>query len=69
VTAVNVCWTWLLPGLVLLLLGALWALQGAGLVGGSVMSGRTLWIWIGGLVALVGLALTYRGLAGGGRRA
>jgi hypothetical protein len=66
---VNVRWAWLLPGLVLLLLGALWALQGAGLVGGSVMSGRTLWIWIGGLVALVGLALTYRGLAGGGRRA
>jgi hypothetical protein len=69
VTAVSVRWTWLLPGLVLLLLGALWALQGAGLVGGSVMSGRTLWIWIGGLVALVGLALTYRGLARGGRRA
>jgi hypothetical protein len=66
---VNVRWAWLLPGLLLLLLGALWALQGAGLVGGSVMSGRTLWIWIGGLVALVGLALTYRGLAGGERRA
>jgi hypothetical protein len=61
-------WAWLIPGVVLLLLGALWSLQGAGRVGGSAVSGRPLWLWIGGLVALVGLAFTYRGLAGGGRR-
>jgi hypothetical protein len=69
VPVVNVRWAWLIPGLLLCLLGTLWALQGAGLVGGSAMSGRTLWVWIGGLVALIGLLLASRGLAGGRRRA
>ncbi|HVG96121.1 MAG TPA: hypothetical protein VNK05_04445 [Chloroflexota bacterium] len=67
--AVNVRWAWLIPGVVLLLLGALWVLQGSGAVGGSAMTGQSQWIWIGGLVGLIGLAFTYRGLAGGGGRA
>jgi hypothetical protein len=54
---------------VLFLLGALWVLQGAGAVSGSAMTGQTQWIWIGGLVGLIGLAFTYRGLTGGARRA
>jgi hypothetical protein len=69
VPAVTVRWAWLIPGVVLLLLGALWVLQGTGVVGGSAMTGQALWIWIGGLVGLIGLAFTYRGLAGGERRA
>jgi hypothetical protein len=69
VWAVNVRWAWLVPGVVLLLLGALWALQGAGMVGGSAMTGQAPWIWLGGLVGLIGLAFIYRGLTGRGRRA
>jgi hypothetical protein len=34
-----------------------WTLQGLGVLGGSVMSGVTLWAVIGPVVALAGLAL------------
>jgi uncharacterized membrane protein HdeD (DUF308 family) len=40
-------------GVVLALVGAVWTLQGLNLVGGSFMTGSTLWLVIG-LVALVG---------------
>ena len=50
-------------GVVLLLLGLLWALQGAGLVGGSFMTGQRMWLIIGIVVAIVGLVLGYLGLA------
>ncbi|WP_214401916.1 hypothetical protein [Pseudonocardia lacus] len=45
----------LLPalGVVLALVGAVWTLQGAGLLGGSFMTGSRLWLVIG-LVCLVG---------------
>ena len=39
-------------GVVLVLVGAVWTLQGANLLGGSFMSGSRLWLVIG-LVALV----------------
>ena len=57
-------------GLVLIAIGALWSLQGAGVVGGSVMTGRPQWIVIGLPVALIGLLLVVRGVAAGrqGRR-
>jgi uncharacterized membrane protein HdeD (DUF308 family) len=49
-------------GVVLALVGALWTLQGLNLVGGSFMTGSTLWLVIG-LVALVGgVALLARSL-------
>ncbi|WP_323095783.1 hypothetical protein [Intrasporangium sp. YIM S08009] len=44
-------------GVLLFLVGVLWTLQGLGVVGGSVMSGVTLWAVIGPVVALGGLAL------------
>ncbi len=53
-------------GVVLLLVGALWTLQGLGYVGGSVMSGVTFWAVVGPLVALLGLLLAVVG--GRGRR-
>jgi hypothetical protein len=37
--------------------GLVWTLQGLGYVGGSFMSGATVWAVIGPLVALAGLAL------------
>ena len=44
------------------LAGAVWTLQGLGYVGGSFMSGATVWAVIGPLVALAGLALIVLGL-------
>ena len=44
-------------GVLLVMVGVLWTLQGLGVVGGSVMSGVTVWAVIGPVVALVGLAL------------
>lgn len=44
-------------GVVVLLVGALWTLQGLGYVGGSAMSGVTLWAVIGPIVAVAGLGL------------
>ena len=37
------------------LAGSLWSLQGAGLVGGSFMTGSSKWLWIGVATASVGL--------------
>ncbi len=46
-----------ITGIVLLLVGVLWILQGVGIVGGSFMTGRSEWFYIGGLTAAVGIAL------------
>lgn len=44
------------------LAGLVWTLQGLGYVGGSFMSGATVWAVIGPVVALVGLVLIVIGL-------
>lgn len=49
-------------GAVLILLGAIWTLQGLGYIGGSVMSGVTLWAVIGPIVVLVGLVTALLGI-------
>ena len=49
-------------GLVAALAGLVWTLQGLGYVGGSFMSGATMWAVIGPIVLLVGLALITLGL-------
>jgi len=51
-------------GLVAALAGLVWTLQGLGYVGGSFMSGATVWAVIGPIVALAGLALITLGLRG-----
>lgn len=51
----------LIGGVVLVLLGVLWTLQGLGKIGGSVMSGVTLWAIVGPVVAVVGAYLIWRG--------
>lgn len=48
-------WVFVLLGVVLMLLGLLWAAQGLGYVTGSFMTGSRLWATIGPIVALVGL--------------
>lgn len=52
----------LVLGVIGLLVGAIWILQGVGLLAGSFMTGQRLWLVIGIVVAAIGLALTYRGL-------
>jgi len=50
-------------GIILVLLGGLWILQGSNVIGGSVMSGQSQWLYIGIVVLIVGvIALwwTYR---------
>ena len=49
-------------GLVAALAGLVWTLQGLGYVGGSFMSGATVWAVIGPIVALAGLVLITLGL-------
>ncbi len=51
-------------GVVVALLGALFFLQGIGLVTGSSMTGTVLWSVLGPLIFLVGAALVLRGLKG-----
>lgn len=53
----------------LVLLGLLWTGQGLGWIGGSPMTGVTVWAIVGPLVALLGVLLAVRGArrGGGGR--
>lgn len=51
-------------GVLMAIAGAVWALQGFGIIGGSFMSGATLWAVIGPVVALAGLAIAAIGLRG-----
>lgn len=45
-----------LLALIVLAIGALWALQGIGVVGGSFMTGQSQWLYIGLFTMLAGLA-------------
>jgi hypothetical protein len=44
-------------GVLLVLVGLIWTLQGLGYVTGSVMTGVTLWAIIGPIVAIIGVVL------------
>jgi hypothetical protein len=44
-------------GVVLVVIGAIWFLQGIGVVGGSGMSGHAQWAVIGGALAVGGVVL------------
>jgi len=52
----------LVLGIMALLTGSVWILQGVGILPGSFMSGQRMWLLIGLVVALIGLALVYNGL-------
>jgi amino acid transporter len=52
----------LVLGVIGLLAGGVFALQGAGVLPGSFMTGQRLWLVIGVVVAIIGLALTYLGI-------
>ena len=54
-------------GILLILFGATFALQGDGMIGGSVMSGNPFWIYAGSGIAVVGLIIAGTGFAMGSR--
>ena len=49
-------------GVLAVVLGAVWTLQGLDLLGGSAMSGVTVWAVIGPVVAVAGLVLIVVGV-------
>jgi hypothetical protein len=55
---------WVVVGVVLVLLGLLWTLQGIDVIEGSSMSGTTTWSVIGPVVLVAGALLTWVGIHG-----
>ena len=55
-------WIFIVVGLLLTLSGIVWTLQGLNLLGGSAMTGETMWAVIGPIAALIGLGLAGYGL-------
>ena len=49
-------------GVIAILAGGVWILQGSGVLPGSFMTGQRMWLIIGIIVGLVGLALAYNGI-------
>ena len=50
------------PGVILGVLGLVWLLQGVDVLGGSAMSGTPLWATVGPIVLVIGLALIVVGI-------
>jgi len=61
-------WLPLVLGLLAIVLGALWTVQGLGYVQGSVMTGQRVWALAGLALAAVGLVLLAIGLDARRRR-
>ncbi len=55
-------WILIVGGLLLILSGAVWTLQGLDLLGGSSMSGNRVWAVIGPLAAVAGVVALRGGL-------
>ena len=55
-------WVFIVVGILLILIGAVWILQGAGLLKGSFMTGSSKWLLIGVLCVVIGLPIAVRGL-------
>jgi hypothetical protein len=51
-------------GILMVVIGAIWTLQGLGYVKGSAMTGVEVWAILGPLVAGLGVALAYVGFRG-----
>jgi energy-coupling factor transporter transmembrane protein EcfT len=52
---------WIVVGVVLTAAGVLFTLQGLNVIGGSGMSGKSLWVVLGPIIAIIGLAILVRG--------
>jgi hypothetical protein len=60
-------WLKAIVGVVFVVFGVLWTLQGLNVVQGSFMSGQTTWLVIGIILALLGVWLLWSLRARGGR--
>jgi hypothetical protein len=49
-------------GVVLIIAGGIWSLQGFGVIGGGFMSGNSIWAIIGPIVVVIGLGMAFMGL-------
>ena len=58
----------LIVAAVLIVIGVVWALQGLGVMGGSAMSGNSMWAVIGPIVMVVGIVVGLVALRRGVRR-
>jgi drug/metabolite transporter superfamily protein YnfA len=54
-------------GVVIAAFGAIFTLQGLGLIGGSAMTGSTLWAILGPIIAVAGIALVVFGMRRGSK--
>ena len=52
----------LILGVIAIVAGGVWILQGSGVLPGSFMTGQRMWLVVGIIVAIVGLALAYNGI-------
>jgi hypothetical protein len=57
----------LVVGVLALIAGLIWTLQGLNVIVGSAMSGQTMWAIIGPIVGIVGLVLLIMSLVAGRR--
>jgi hypothetical protein len=55
-------WIWLIIGVLAVIVGIIWTLQGVGVLGGSVMTGKIAFAIIGPILALIGLGLVVFGV-------
>jgi len=54
-------------GIVMVLAGGVWFLQGIRVIPGSFMTGSRFWMVVGALIAIVGVVLLARGTGAGAR--
>lgn len=55
-------------GVLLILMGGVWTVQGLGYVTGSVMTGVTFWAIIGPIVAIIGVVAVAQAVRPGAKR-
>ncbi|MEH0936564.1 hypothetical protein [Micromonospora psammae] len=55
-------WLTLTLGLLAVVVGAVWTVQGLGYVSGSVMTDQRIWVVVGPVLVLIGLVLLWRGM-------
>jgi hypothetical protein len=60
---VKKIWPFVVPGVILAAVGLIWTLQGLNVLGGSAMSGSTMWAIIGPIVLIAGVVLIGIGIA------
>jgi hypothetical protein len=61
-------WILLVVGALMLVVGLIWTLQGLNVLGGSAMTGQTLWAVVGPIVAIAGVVIVGLGVRRGTAR-